>query len=95
MPKNIDSRVKKAAIKLGIDKPIMSYKVVGDRIELHLYGGSIVMWPPPGKRLHPGLIDQLEDTPVSDLRKLAREYHIAGRSKMTRDQLIAALEAIF
>jgi hypothetical protein len=95
MAKDIDSRVKEAAIKLGVDKPIMSHKVVGDRIELHLYGGSVVTWPPPGKRLHPGLIDQLEDRPVSELRKLAREYHIAGQSKMNRAQLIAALEEIF
>jgi hypothetical protein len=40
-----DSRVRHAAEELKIETPIMSVRVVGERLELHLLGGTVVYWP--------------------------------------------------
>lgn len=41
-----DARTRARAIKdLGIDVPIYTTRVVGNRLELSLYGGSVVYWP--------------------------------------------------
>jgi oligoribonuclease (3'-5' exoribonuclease) len=85
MNKDIDSRVKQAAKILEVDKPIMSHRVVGSRIELHLLGGSVAVLDS-----HPFY----RDMGVSELKQLARRHKIRGRSKMNRDQLIQALEEI-
>jgi hypothetical protein len=42
MSKDID--LKKLAKELDIDVPIMAARVVGDRVELHLYGGQVRVW---------------------------------------------------
>ena len=88
MAKDIDSRVKEAAIKLGIDKPIMSYRVVGSRLELHLLGGSVVC-----HQLYKSN-PLYRDMGLAELKKLATSHKIPGRSKMNRIQLIEALEEI-
>jgi hypothetical protein len=42
-----DARTRARAIReLGIDVPVYTTRVVGDRLELALYGGSVVYWPP-------------------------------------------------
>ena len=38
--------IRQALEDLGIDKPYMSCRVVGGRLELTLYGGDVVLWPP-------------------------------------------------
>jgi hypothetical protein len=38
--------VARAVDELGIDVPIYAARVVGDRLELRLYGGAIAYWPP-------------------------------------------------
>jgi hypothetical protein len=45
--------IRQALDELGIDKPYFECKVVGGRLELTLYGGDVVYWPPdtsPPKR---------------------------------------------
>lgn len=88
--------IKQATAELGIDKPIMSYKVVGDRIELHLFGGSTAVWtarPMPTEDAGPDLAGPtFEDLSLRELRILAGARKIVGRSKMNRAQLIEALE---
>jgi hypothetical protein len=101
---DIPESVRQAAAELGVDKPIMSYKVIGDRIELHLLGGSVVKSParpvpnavsgtdpdlavPPYQRR-----DVLSHLSTKELRRRASEVNIRGRSKMSRAQLIEALE---
>ena len=79
------SKIKDAVRELKIDKPIMSYKVVGSRVELHLLGGSVeVLDSRPFYR----------DMSLPELKRLARRHKIPGRSKMNRQQLIESLEAI-
>jgi len=38
--------IRQALEDLGIDKPYMNCRVVGSRLELTLYGGDVVFWPP-------------------------------------------------
>ena len=42
--------IRQALDELGIDKPYFECKVVGGRIELTLYGGDVVIWPPKTTR---------------------------------------------
>ncbi len=43
-------KVKQAAEALDIDVPIMGARMLGNRIELHLYGGAVVTWAQPAKK---------------------------------------------
>lgn len=36
----------RAVDELGIDVPVLDMRLVGGRLELHLYGGQVVVWPP-------------------------------------------------
>ena len=45
-----DATIKKALADLGIDRPCMACRVVGARLELTLYGGDVVTWPPQATR---------------------------------------------
>jgi hypothetical protein len=35
----------KIAKEMEIDKPIMSYRMIGSRVELYLLGGEVLVWP--------------------------------------------------
>jgi hypothetical protein len=37
--------LKKIAKELGIDQPIMSFRVVGSRVEVYPLGGEMLVWP--------------------------------------------------
>jgi hypothetical protein len=37
--------LEQAVNALGIDVPVMACRMVGDRLELHLYGGRVVFYP--------------------------------------------------
>jgi hypothetical protein len=43
-------KLKKAADDLGVDVPILGARMLGNRIELHLYGGAVVVWAPPAPK---------------------------------------------
>jgi hypothetical protein len=88
MDNDIRSQVKLAAEAHGVDKPIMSYRVVGGRLELYLLGGSVVYH----KLYHSNPI--YRDMGLAELKKLATSHKIPGRSKMNRIQLIEALEEV-
>ena len=46
-PKRVTlAHLPRALQDLGINRPYYSARVVGNRIELHLYGGDVVYWPP-------------------------------------------------
>jgi hypothetical protein len=36
--------IKKAVAELGINKPVMASKMIGNRLELYLYGGEVVSY---------------------------------------------------
>ena len=42
--------INQALADLGIDRPYTTVRVVGNRLELALYGGDIVTWPPQRTR---------------------------------------------
>jgi len=37
--------IRQAISELGINKPWYTCRVVGNRLEFHLYGGDLVYWP--------------------------------------------------
>ena len=39
------ANIAKALADLGINKPYYTARVVGGRLELHLYGGDVCYWP--------------------------------------------------
>lgn len=38
--------IRQALDELGINRPFYTCRVVGNRLELALYGGDLVYWPP-------------------------------------------------
>jgi hypothetical protein len=42
--------IRQALDELAIDRPYMGARVVGNRLELTLYGGDVVTWPPKPAR---------------------------------------------
>ena len=70
-----------------VDVPILSYRIVGDRIELNLYGGQVISAPAE----LPQFATVLEDLPLAKLRKMAADLDIPGRSKMDKNELIEAI----
>ena len=79
--------IKKAIKELGIDKPIMNHRVVGDRPELHLLGGDTKTFA----------IAEEPDTPIflmskAELAAEAKSRGIKVTSKMTKADIIKALE---
>ena len=44
------SLLQQAIRELGIDRPILMSRLVGNRLELTLYGGDLVYWPPAKPR---------------------------------------------
>lgn len=85
MTKHYD--LKKVCEEMGIDVPVMATRMVGDRLELHLYGGVVVRYPPT-----PTIPEALEKMKVKDLKGLAAEGGILGYMAMRKDDLVAALE---
>jgi hypothetical protein len=39
--------IARAILDLHIDVPVFNARVVGDRLELRLFGGNVAYWPPP------------------------------------------------
>ena len=70
-----------------VDVPVLSYRIVGDRVELNLYGGRVIS----ALTGFPQSASSLEDLPISRLRKMAADLDIPGRSKMDKDELIEAI----
>lgn len=69
--------------ELGVSNPVMSYRIVGSRIELNLLGGAVVR----------GKIDNedLSNLSKKDLYALAKGLGISGRTKMSRKELEEAI----
>ena len=87
-PYNSERELKPEELKAVIDElkvsnPVMSYRIVGSRIELNLLGGAIVR----------GTIDNedLSNLSLKDLKSLATGLNIQGRSKMSREELEEAI----
>lgn len=88
---------------LNIDVPIVSSRVVGSQVELFLYGGRVILYPPDDRVTdrvtesvadvnHPAVRD-LSAMELSTLRDLATRKGVPGAKKMSRRQLTEALKA--
>lgn len=82
------------AERLDITSPIMSYRVVGERVELHLLGGGVAIGR-LGEKLNdvqPAI--DLDDLSVRDLRKIAQAIKIPGAKRLRKAELLAALSIV-
>lgn len=99
------SDIQKLAKKAGVNQPVMSVRVVGSRIELHLLGGKVVPVEPiaPDEETraitgeHATQIqpftpqDVFQDMTVARLKRVAAYLEMSGYSKLTKARLIAAI----
>jgi hypothetical protein len=103
----LQQEIKQATEYLGIDVPIMSTRVVGDRIELYLYGGQRVTWKAGNQPARTETAaatwsapaDQAQPLDLSkytraQLLDLATEHKIPGRARMTKAQLVKAIQEV-
>jgi hypothetical protein len=83
--------IKQAVKELGINVPVMATRMVGNRLELYLYGGRVVFWEPPND--YQATFDRvyLESLKVVELRSLAKQANIVDYNKLKKDQLIERL----
>jgi hypothetical protein len=58
--------VARAILELHINVPVYSALVVGDRIELRLYGGKVAYWPPAETLGPPGPAADAGDGPKEE-----------------------------
>lgn len=100
----MDNLIKQAIEELGIDKPVMTSRVVGDRVELTLYGGERITYAParPTKASAKDDVAEPANTPVilegltvAELRTRAADAGISGRTTMKKAELIEALEQVY
>ena len=80
-------QIQEIAKENDVNVPILNYRIVGERIELMLYGGTIVS----SAAGLPQSASQLEILPLIKLRSIATDLDIPGRSKMNRSELIEAI----
>ena len=79
----------KIAKEMGIDKPIMSLRHVGGRIELHLYGEDKPRVVP--KKSEDILETELHYKKMAELKVMAHDLDISFTSSTRKADLIAAI----
>jgi len=100
------AQIQNIAEELEVGSPIMAYRVVGDRVELHLVGGGIATYDQAGEvstqpidveASNPDLelfIELVAGLNVNQLRKAAGMLGIPGANRMKKQLLIEALSKI-
>jgi len=86
----------KAAIKAhNVNVPIMKTRLVGNRLEMYLYGGRMITYEqdtPINDKMQPDDSPiALKEMSLTALRKLAKEKGIKGYSSMKKSVLIELL----
>ena len=81
-----------------VSTPVLAYKVVGNRVELHLLGGPVAYveadWliePEDVLETAEKVLDELETMTYEGLYKLARKLKVNGRSSMNSAALVEAI----
>ncbi|MGD8585176.1 MAG: Rho termination factor N-terminal domain-containing protein [Chloroflexota bacterium] len=95
--------IQKLARQAGVNKPVMSVRVVGNRVELHLLGGEVVPLSTTRTIQNPREAktgqdatevkpttpqDILADMTVSRLKKIAAFLEMSGYSRLKKQKLI-------
>jgi hypothetical protein len=95
-------QIQDIAERAEVETPIMSYKVTGSRVELHLLGGAIatveahwLAWASAAEPLTPanGPDGRLKEMTYDQLYQLAKRLAIRGRSNLDKPGLIEAIQA--
>jgi hypothetical protein len=85
-----------------VTTPVLAYKVLGNRVELHLLGGPVAYveadWLLEPEALAENvveaageLLDDLEAMTYEALYNLAQKLNVRGRSTMVEGELVAAI----
>ncbi len=103
---DLEELVREVVETLEIDVPVYGAQVVGDCLELRLYGGRLVVWSIPGRaevavvERRPGLqkmaipAGDLATLKVEQLKELARIWGAPRWNRLRKAELVAALEEI-
>lgn len=89
-PELTSLEIQDLAERLDVSTPIMSYRVVGERVELHLLGGGVAI----GSLDEKPTTAQLVNFTAKELRKIAVIIKIPGAAKLRKSELLAALADI-
>lgn len=85
----------RAARRLGVDAPILAARLVGNRLELHLYGGRVVEYPlaaPEGEGQTRDLtMPGLYVLPLVELRRVAEARGVSLRGARSKAEVIQRL----
>jgi hypothetical protein len=94
--------IQRLARKAGVNKPVLSVRVAGNRIELHLLGGEVVYLAhevsdanaePESSVLEQGAgAGTLATLTTRQLHKIASHLGMCGYSRLTKRELIRALK---
>jgi hypothetical protein len=83
-------QLKQIVQELEINQPVMSYRVVGSRVELHLLGGATAVYDPTANEM-PDPTGTLTRMTLKRLHILAAAVLLPNQSKMNKAQLIKTL----
>jgi len=94
-----DLQIQDVIERAEVTTPVLAYKVMGNRVELHLLGGPVAyveadwLWKPEQMaETAAELFDELESLTYDALYKLAQKLNIRGRSSMDSPALAAAIK---
>lgn len=77
-----------------VSTPVLAYKVIGSRVELHLLGGPVAYVEADWLVEPQDILDGLEAMTYDALYKLARKLEVRGRSSMDSAALVEAIKAV-
>lgn len=80
--------VQKAVSEIGINVPVMASRMVGNRLELYLYGGSIVSWEPGNPPQHTMDRMYLGTLTIMELQQIAKDAGLTGYSGLKKRELV-------
>lgn len=83
-----EEQIKKAVSELGINVPVMASRMVGNRLELYLYGGSIVTWEPGNSSQHTMDKMYLGTLTIKELQQIAKDAGLTGYSGLKKRELV-------
>lgn len=81
-----------------VSTPVLAYKVIGSRVELHLLGGPVAYveadWLVEPEVVLEEILDELETMTYDTLYKLAQRLKVRGRSTMDSPDLVKAIRGL-
>lgn len=90
-----EATIRRAVDELHIDVPVYGGRVVGDRLELQLYGGAVAYWPQEPTTTESAIpAGDLSDLLKDELKEIARIHGVEKWNQMLKADLVATLEGL-